>query len=216
MGQKAKPKVLRINISDSWDSNWYGTQYTYKQNLLEDYKIRNFITDELRTAGTSSIIISRKSNTTLVVVYVSRPGVIFGKNGIDIKAVTEEIKNKIDSKIKIEIREIKNPDLDPKVLADFIAGQLVKRVPFRRAMKLGLQKATKAGALGVRIACSGRLGGVEIARKEELKQGSVPLQTFRANIRFAISEASTIYGTCGVKVWVNNGEVANFQNNINS
>ena len=206
MGQKAKPKVLRINIADTWDSMWYGTQKTYKNNLLSDYAIRKFIKNELHMAGTSKIVIFRKSNTTTVHVYISRPGVVFGKKGIDINQLTETMRKDIDSKIKLEIKEIKNPDLDSKVLADFIASQLVKRVPFRRAMKLGLQKASKAGAKGVRIACSGRLGGVEIARKEELKQGSVPLQTFRAKIDFAISEASTIYGICGVKVWINCGD----------
>ena len=206
MGQKAKPKILRINISDEWDSMWYGSKKTYKHFLLIDYKIRNYLRNALKVAGVSKIKINRKSNITNVIVDVARPGIIFGKKGIEIKDIVNEMKQKIDKKVHLEIKEIRSPDLDSKIVAEFIASQLVKRVPFRRAMKQGLQKVLKSGALGVRIACAGRLGGVEIARKEELKEGSVPLQTFRAVIDYALAKASTIYGICGVKVWIYKGD----------
>ncbi|MEK9658137.1 MAG: 30S ribosomal protein S3 [bacterium] len=206
MGQKSKPKVLRINISDDWESRWTANSKTYSNFIVEDHKIRCFLRKELDRALPSRIKIFRKTNYVNVQVYIGRPGVVFGKNGIDVKLLNEDLSKLISKKVIIDIIEVKNTDLDALILAKLVAVQLEKRIPFRRAMKQALQRALKAGALGVRIACSGRLGGVEIARKEDSMEGSIPLHTLGIPIDYANVVAYTIYGKCGVKVWINKGQ----------
>lgn len=208
MGQKAKPKSLRLCISDTWDSRWCASSANYPQYLLDDYKIREHIKKEFKNAIVSKILISRKSQSLYVDVFVARPGIILGKKGMDIKLFTEELRKSFNLKIHVSIKDIKNIDADASTLAQSIATQLEKRIPFRRAMKQVIQKAMKAGAKGVKVECSGRLGGVEIARTETSMEGSIPLHTFRAIIDYSFHEAFTIYGKCGVKVWVYKGQVS--------
>eukprot|EP01047_Picozoa_sp_COSAG01_P000085 COSAG01_NODE_1_length_100484_cov_170.446142_85_plen_216_part_00 len=206
MGQKANPKLLRINISNQWESIWCGTSKSYSIYLLEDFKIRKYLNKELSRAIVSSILINRKSDNIHVDAYVARPGVVFGKKGQDIKLITKGLGTLVNREIFLHIKDIKNTDLDSSAIAQSVSQQLEKRIPFRRAMKQVIQKAMKAGALGIRVSCSGRLGGVEIARRETSMEGSIPLHTFRAIIDSSQSVAHTIYGKCGVKVWVYKGE----------
>lgn len=206
MGQKVHPKSIRLGIVKDWDANWFGTS-EYKTLVLEDFEIRKFLKGELFRAGVSDITINRKAETTKAIVSVGRPGVIFGRNGKDLGLLAEQLKKIVGKPVYIEINEIKNSELNARLLGEWVAFQLEKRVPFRRAMKMAIQKAMKAGAEGVKIGCAGRLGGVEIARSEWYLEGKVPLHTLRADIDYAFSEALTTYGKIGIKVWVYNGEV---------
>lgn len=206
MGQKTNPKALRLGIIQDWDCNWFATA-DYSKFLLQDFKIRSFLKRELDRAGVARIVMNRKTKYSEAVVHVARPGVIFGRNGIDLKILKETVAKEFGVDIKITILELKNPDKDSKLVGEWVTFQIEKRVPFRRVMKMAVQKALKAGALGIKIECSGRLGGVEIARTEWYREGKVPLHTFRADIDYSFSEAITTYGKIGVKVWVYNGEI---------
>ena len=207
MGQKANPKALRLGITDNWDSTWYDF-YNYYDKLLEDFKIRNFLKLELTRAGISSINILRKSDQLEVNVVCARPGIIFGKTGIDLEIVNEQLSKLINHKnLVINIVENKSPDASAPLIAAWICGQIEKRIPFRRAMKSAMQKCLKSGVNGVKVSCSGRLAGIEIARCEWYKEGKVPLHTLRANIDYSFNEALTTYGKIGVKVWLYKGDV---------
>jgi small subunit ribosomal protein S3 len=206
MGQKANPIVLRLGIIRNWDSVWYADK-DYAKFLYEDFKIRQFLKNELARAGLSRININRKTGMIEVNVYVARPGVIFGRGGIDSEMLNLEVSKLIKKDVRVNIHEEKNPEANSRLLCEWIAGQLEKRIPFRRAMKMSIQKALKAGAKGIRVACAGRLGGVEIARTEWYREGKVPLHTFRADIDYSFSEALTTYGKIGIKVWIYNGEI---------
>tara|TARA_B100000427_G_scaffold138364_1_gene115102 strand:+ start:3454 stop:4119 length:666 start_codon:yes stop_codon:yes gene_type:complete len=207
MGQKANPKALRLGITDDWDSTWYDF-YNYSDKLLEDFKIRNFLKSELSRAGISSINILRKSDQLEVNVICARPGIIFGKTGIDLEIVNEQLSKLINQKnLVINIVENKSPDATASLIAAWICGQIEKRIPFRRAMKSAMQKCLKSGVNGVKVSCSGRLAGIEIARCEWYKEGKVPLHTLRANIDYSFNEALTTYGKIGVKVWLYKGDV---------
>ena len=206
MGQKANPKSLRVGIINDWDSTWFGLK-NYGTLLFEDYQIRDLLKDSFARAGVSHIQIDRKSNLTEVKVYVARSGVVVGKKGLDVGVMKDEIKKRIGKDVNIIIIDEKAPDINAKLLGEWIAIQLEKRTPFRRAMKMAVQKALKSGAKGIKVNCSGRLGGAEIARSEWSREGKVPLHTFRADIDYAFSEALTTYGKIGVKVWVYKGEV---------
>ncbi len=206
MGNKANPNVLRLGIIHDWDCSWF-EQKDYAKTILSDFGIRRFIKSELARAGVARVVIERKSGLIEVKVWVSRAGVIFGKKGIEIATLTEELERQVGKKLKITVIEEKNPEIVARLLGEWITGQLEKRVPFRRAMKMAMQKAFKAGAQGVKVTCSGRLGGVEIARTETYREGKVPLHTLRADIDYAFSEALTTYGKIGVKVWVYKGEI---------
>ncbi|MSR88418.1 MAG: 30S ribosomal protein S3 [Candidatus Margulisbacteria bacterium] len=206
MGQKANPKSLRVGIINDWDSTWFGLK-NYGTLLFEDYQIRDLLKDAFNRAGVSHIQIDRKANLTEVKVYVARSGVVVGKKGLDVPVMKEEIKKRIGKDVNIIIIDEKTPDINAKLLGEWIAIQLEKRTPFRRAMKMAVQKALKSGAKGIKVNCSGRLGGAEIARSEWSREGKVPLHTFRADIDYAFSEALTTYGKIGVKVWVYKGEV---------
>ncbi len=206
MGQKANPKGLRLKIVKDWDCSWFATK-NYHEFVKEDYDIRNFLNQELNKAGLSRININRKANTTLVRLFIAKTGVVFGKKGMDVDFLKEQISKLINKPVEVQVLEEKNIDTNAKLIGEWIAIQLEKRVPFRRAMKMAVQKAIKSGALGIKINCSGRLGGVEIARSEWYREGKVPLHTLRADIDYAFSESLTTYGKIGVKVWVYLGEV---------
>jgi small subunit ribosomal protein S3 len=210
MAQKTHPKLFRLGVSQDWDCSWYSDE-NYSTYLLEDHIIRKFISNEFSRAYLSRTFINRKSDFIEIILHVARPGIIFGKSGIDLKYSTERLKNKLNRNISIKVVEVKYPDKSAKLLSDFVASQIERRVPFRRAMKSAIQRAMKSGIYGIKISCSGRLGGVEIARSELYKEGSIPLHTMRAIIDYSLSLATTTYGIIGVKVWLNKGEI-----NINS
>ena len=205
MGQKTNPIGFRLGIIKSWESRWF-SEKDYSKLLQEDINIRKFLMKKLSTAGISKVVIERPAKLAKITIHTSRPGVIIGKKGSDIEKLKKEIGNITEDDVSINIDEIKNPELDSQLVADNIAQQLERRVAFRRAMKRAVQSAMRLGALGIRVNCSGRLGGAEIARTEWYREGRVPLHTLRADIDYGVSRANTTYGICGVKVWIFKGE----------
>ncbi len=205
MGQKTNPIGLRLGINRSWESRWY-SEKDYPKLLQEDIKLRKFLLKNLSSAGISKIVIERPAKLAKITLHTARPGVIIGKKGSDIEKLKTKISMMISGDVSINIVEIKKPELDSKLVADNIAQQLERRVAFRRAMKRAVQSAMRLGALGIRVNCSGRLGGAEIARMEWYREGRVPLHTLRADIDYGVSRANTTYGICGVKVWIFKGE----------
>lgn len=206
MGQKTHPIGLRLGISKGWDSNWYGGN-NYADKLIEDEKIRSYLTARIPKGGISRIVIERTLKRITLTIHTSRPGIVIGKGGKEVDQLKEEIKKITQKEVQINIYEIKRPELDAKLVGDMIASQLAARISFRRAMKTAIASTMRMGAEGVKIMCSGRLGGAEMARTEQYKQGRIPLQTLRANIDYALSESHTIYGVIGVKVWIFKGEI---------
>ena len=206
MGQKVHPVGFRLGILRSWDSNWYD-QKDFSGKLQEDLKVRNYIHNRLKKAGISRILIDRTPKRAVVTIQTSRPGIVIGRSGKEITQLEEELRKVTNKEVKILIHEIKRPELDAYLLAENIANQLEGRISFRRAMKMGITSAMRMGAEGVRVMCGGRLGGAEIARSEQYKEGRIPLHTLRADIDYAQATAMTIYGTIGVKVWVCRGEI---------
>ena len=208
MGQKVNPHGLRVGVIKGWDAKWYASKKNFADNLIEDNKIRTFVKKELFVAGISRIQIERAAKRIKLNIHTAKPGVIIGKGGSGIEALKVKLAKIIDGKnILINIVEVKNTETDAQLMAENIAAQLEKRVSFRRAMKQTIQRAMRQGAKGVKTACSGRLGGAEIARTEHYNEGTIPLQTLRADIDYGFAEADTTYGKIGVKVWVYNGEV---------
>ncbi|ABD45551.1 ribosomal protein S3 [Ehrlichia chaffeensis str. Heartland] len=205
MGQKSNPIGLRLKIINTWDSLWYANK-DYTTKLHEDFLLRKFIKKAFYHASISKVVIARKVDVIMVNVYSAKPGVIIGKKGADIDKVKQQIVKMINNNIELNIIEVKKPELKAVLIAENIAQQLEKRISFRRAMKRSVQSCLKIGAKGIKVSCAGRLGGAEIARTEWYKEGSVPLHTFRANIDYGFSEAKTIYGIIGVKVWVYLGD----------
>ena len=206
MGQKANPKVLRLKIVQDYENMWYSTK-DYSSYLYEDYTIRNYVLNHLKRSSVSQVKLYRKdSDKVFLDILSAKPGMILGKGGDLITKFRETLQRKFNKTFVINIIEEKNPEKRAKLLAEIVAAQLEKRVPFRRAMKMVVQTALKAGAEGVQISCAGRLGGVEIARTEWYQKGRMPLHTFRAKIDYSFVEANTIYGKIGIKVWINNGE----------
>ena len=201
------PHGLRVGIIKDWDSRWYANKKDFADNLVEDYKIREFIKNKLYVAGISRIEIERKANMIRVNVNTAKPGIALGKNGENINKVREELAKKIKKDVNINITEVKNSDMDAQLVAENIASQLERRISYRKAMKQCMAKAMKAGAKGIKTACSGRLGGAEIARSEFYREGTIPLQTLRADIDYGFAEADTTYGKIGIKVWIYKGEV---------
>ena len=206
MGHKTNPTGLRLSIINDWDYEWFATS-KYSQYVLEDFYIKNYLRGELQRAGVARIRIKRKIEFIEVLVHVARPGLILGKNAMDMGILKAHLEKKTGKKVNINLRELKSPDLSSRLIADWICGQLERRVPFRRAVKMAVQRAQKAGAQGIKVMCSGRLGGLEIARSECVREGKVPLHTLRANIDYSIAEALTVYGKIGVQVWIYLGEV---------
>lgn len=206
MGQKTHPIGLRVGIIRGWDSNWYENK-SYSQKLKEDDKLRNYVRNRLKKAGISRIIIDRTSKNIILTIHTSRPGVVIGKSGKEITQLEEELRQICDKDVKVQITEIKRPELDAYLVAENIANQLAGRVSFRRAMKMAITAAMRMGAEGIRIMCSGRLGGAEMARTEQYKEGKIPLHTLRSDIDYALGRAETIYGSIGIKVWICRGEI---------
>jgi len=206
LGQKVNPIGFRVGIIRGWESNWYENG-SYAAKLEEDRKLRNYVKSRLKKAGISRIIIDRTSKNVILTIHTSRPGVVIGKSGKEIAQLEEELKKVTDKEVKVQITEIKRPELDAQLVADNIAQQLQGRISFRRAMKSAITSAMRMGAEGIKIMCSGRLGGAEMARTEQYKEGRIPLHTLRADIDYATSTSFTIYGAIGVKVWICRGEI---------
>src|SRR5487761_1031349 len=206
MGQKVNPIGLRLCIKRTWDSRGFARK-DYSNLLHEDIKLRNFLIERLLQAGVSRIVIERAAKKTRITIHSARPGVVIGKKGADIEKLRADLARMTNTEVSLNIVEIRKPEIEAKLIADGIAQQLERRVAFRRAMKRAVQSAMRFGAQGIRINCSGRLGGAEIARMEWYREGRVPLHTLRADIDFGTSTAKTTYGTCGVKVWVFKGEI---------
>lgn len=206
MGQKANPTSLRLGVNRTWDSRWYADD-NYAGYLHEDVKIKEFLKKKLAQAGISRIVIERPAKKARVTIHSARPGVVIGKKGQDIEALRKEIQSMTASEVQLNILEVRKPELDAQLVADSVAQQLERRVAFRRAMKRVMQSALRLGAEGIKVSCSGRLGGAEIARTEQYHDGTIPLQTLRADIDYGFAEAATTYGRIGVKVWLYRGEV---------
>ena len=206
MGQKVNPHGLRVGVIKEWDSKWYADA-DFSDFLVEDYNIRKFLKKKLYAAGISKIEIERASDRVKVIIHTAKPGVVIGKGGNEIEITKKELSKLTDKKILVDIKEIKRPDKDAQLVAENIALQLENRVSFRRAMKSCMGRTMKSGALGIKTACSGRLGGADMARTEFYSEGTIPLQTLRANIDYGFAEADTTYGKVGVKVWIYKGEV---------
>ena len=207
MGQKMDPHGLRVGIIKDWDSKWYANKKDFADNLVEDYKIREFVKEKLYIAGISKVEIERRANTIKVSAFTAKPGIALGKNGENVTKIRNDLSKKFKKDINLNIVEVKNVDTDAQLVAENIASQLERRISYRKAMKQCMAKAMKAGAKGIKTACSGRLGGAEIARSEFYREGTIPLQTLRADIDYGFAEADTTYGKVGVKVWIYKGEV---------
>ena len=208
MGQKVNPHGLRVGVIKDWDSRWFTTDKKEFGNLLlEDHNVRNFLKKRLYSAGVAKIEIERSANKLKLDLHVAKPGVVIGKAGAGIDALKAELEKMTKKTVIVNIVEVRNPDKDAQLVAENIAGQLERRISFRRAMKQCMQKAMKSGALGIKTSVSGRLGGADMARTEFYKEGTVPLQTLRADIDYGFAEADTTYGKIGVKVWIYKGEV---------
>jgi small subunit ribosomal protein S3 len=207
MGHKTNPIGLRLQINRTWDSRWYAEGRNYGKQLEEDLKMRKFIIETLPQAAISKVVIERPAKLCRVSIYAARPGVIIGKKGADIEKLRSALAKMTSSDVKLNIVEIRKPEIDAKLVAQGIADQLIRRVAFRRAMKRAVQSALRLGAEGIKITCGGRLGGAEIARVEWYREGRVPLHTLRANIDYAEAEALTAYGIIGIKCWIFKGEI---------
>ncbi len=207
MGHKVNPIGLRVGINRTWDSRWYANTKEYGDLLHEDLKIRAYIKKECAQAGVSRVIIERPHRKCRVTIHTARPGVIIGKKGADIEKLRKKVASLTDSELHLNIVEIRRPELDAQLVAENIALQLERRVAFRRAMKKAVNTALRFGVKGIKISCSGRLGGAEMARREWYREGRVPLHTLRADIDYGLAEAKTTYGIIGVKVWIFKGEV---------
>jgi small subunit ribosomal protein S3 len=206
MGQKVNPHGLRVGVIKEWDSKWYA-EADFSDNLVEDYNIRKFLKKKLFSAGVSKIELERAADRVKVIVYTAKPGVVIGKGGADIEKTKKELQKLTGKNVLVDIKEIKRPDRDAQLVAENIALQLENRVSFRRAMKSCMGRTMKSGALGIKTSCSGRLGGADMARTEFYSEGTIPLQTLRADIDYGFAEADTTYGKVGVKVWIYKGEV---------
>ena len=201
MGQKVNPIGFRVGIIRGWESNWYESK-SYAEKLNEDKKLRLYIQNRLKKAGISRIVIDRTSKNVVLTIHTSRPGVVIGKSGKEIAQLEQELKSITDKEVKVQISEIKRPELDAYLVAENIGQQLRGRISFRRAMKQAITSSRRMGAEGIRIMCSGRLGGAEMARSEQYKEGKIPLHTLRANIEYGFAEANTTAGKIGIKVWI--------------
>ena len=207
MGQKVNPHGLRVGVIKDWDSRWYAREDKVGDLIVEDYNIRKYLKSTLYSAGIAKIEIERDNAKVKISIHCSRPGVIIGKGGTEIEKLRQDVEKLIGKKVAISIVEVRTPDTNAQLVAENIAQQLEKRISFRRAMKQAMQRAMKANAKGIKLLCAGRLGGAEIARSEGYHDGSIPLQTMRADIDYGFAEAKTTYGRVGVKVWLYKGEV---------
>lgn len=206
MGQKVNPHGLRLNITRTWDSIWYADK-EYSTYLIEDQKIKKFLKKRLQHAGLSKVKIERTGEQVRIKLFTARPGIVIGKKGAEIEILKKELEKLISRKVSIDIQEVRRPEADAQLVAENIAQQLIRRIAFRRAMKKAVSSALRFGVQGIKISCSGRLGGAEMSRCEWVREGRVPLHTLRADVDYALAEANTTYGIIGVKVWIFNGEV---------
>tara|TARA_B100000401_G_scaffold226927_1_gene153669 strand:- start:31 stop:708 length:678 start_codon:yes stop_codon:yes gene_type:complete len=206
MGQKVNPYGIRLGINKTWSSRWF-SKSEYTKLLHQDLKIKEYVESKLKNASISKINIERAAKKLRLSIYSSRPGIIIGKKGADIETLKNTLSKMSNLEVFLDIKEVRKPEVEAKLVAENIANQLEKRVSFRRAMKKAVQSAIRLGAKGVKVVCSGRLGGAEIARTEKYHEGSVPLHTLRGDIDYATAEAETTYGICGIKVWINKGEI---------
>ena len=215
MGQKINPTGLRIGVIKNWESRWYAGKSNFGDTLVEDYKLREYLLETLAPAGVPKVEIERDAKRVYVNIHCAKPGMVIGRGGAEIEKLKETCKKKLggEKEVSINIIEIKQPDLDAQLVAENIASQLERRISFRRAMKQCIGRTMKLGARGIKIQCSGRLGGAEIARSETYHEGTIPLQTIRADIDYGFAEAKTTYGRVGVKVWLYKGEVLREANN---
>ncbi len=207
MGQKVNPIGFRVGINRGWDSIWFAKKRDYGRLLIEDYKIRGYIKKNVVNSGVSQVIIERTSKKCIVSIYTSRPGFVIGKKGSDVDKIKKNLSKITNNEVSLNIKEVKKPELNAYLVAENIAQQLVKRIAYRKTMKRAIQSALRLGGKGIRVSLSGRLAGNEIARTEWLREGSVPLHTFRADVDYAEAEALTTYGIIGVKVWIYKGEI---------
>ena len=207
MGQKVNPHGLRVGVIKDWDSRWYAREDKVGDLIVEDYNIRKYLKSTLYAAGIAKIEIERDNAKVKINIHCSRPGVIIGKGGTEIEALRQKVEAKLGKTVALNIVEVRSPDMNAQLVAENIAAQLEKRISFRRAMKQAIQRATRLGAKGIKCSCGGRLGGAEIARSESYHEGTIPLQTIRADIEYGFAEAATTFGRIGVKVWIYKGEV---------
>ncbi len=207
MGQKVDPRGFRVGVINDWNSKWYADKAHFGDYVVEDHKIREYIKKKLYVSGISKIEIERTSKNVKINVYTAKPGIVIGKGGNLAENLKNELEKMINKQVNLNILEVKDVDTNAQLVAENIAGQLERRISFRRAMKQCMQKAMKMGALGIKASCSGRLGGADMARTEFYKEGTVPLQTLRADIDYGFAEADTTYGKVGVKVWIYKGEI---------
>ncbi len=206
MGQKVNPHGLRVGVIKDWDSKWYA-EADFADCLIEDHKIRTFLKKRLYSAGVSKIEIERASDRVKIIIHTAKPGVVIGKGGAEIEKLKAELQKLVSKKLIVDIKEVKRPDRDAQLVAENIAAQLENRVSYRRALKSTMSRTMKSGALGIKAAVAGRLGGADIARSEFYSEGTIPLQTLRADIDYGFAEADTTYGKLGVKVWIYKGEI---------
>ena len=206
MGQKVNPHGLRVGVIKDWNSRWYADA-DFADNLIEDHKIRTYLKKRLYSAGVSKIEIERASDRVKIIIHTAKPGVVIGKGGAEIEKLKAELQKLVSKKLIVDIKEVKRPDRDAQLVAENIAAQLENRVSYRRALKSTMSRTMKSGALGIKAAVAGRLGGADIARSEFYSEGTIPLQTLRADIDYGFAEADTTYGKIGVKVWIYKGEV---------
>ena len=216
MGQKVNPISLRLGINRGWDSVWFAKKNEYGKFLIEDYKIREYIKKNVVNSGVSQVIIERTTKKCIISIYTSRPGFVIGKKGSDVEKIKKNLSKISSTEVSLNIKEVKRPELNSYLVAENIAQQLVKRIAFRKTMKRAMQSALRLGAKGIRVCLAGRLGGNEIARTEWLREGSVPLHTFRADVDYAEAEALTTYGIIGIKVWIYKGEILSKNSNKNN
>ncbi len=207
MGQKVNPHGFRVGVIKDWDSRWFANDNVFGDTLVEDYNLRKFLKKTLRAAGVPRIEIERTTSRVRLNIHCAKPGIVIGRNGSEIEKLRAVCEKKLGKPVNINIVEVKNPDVNSILVAESVAEQLEKRVSFRRAMKMAISRAMKSGAKGIKIMVSGRLGGAEIARTEQYHEGTIPLQTIRADIDYGFAEAATTYGRLGIKVWIYKGEV---------
>ena len=209
MGQKVNPHGLRVGVIKNWDSRWFAKDEVFGDTLVSDYKIRKYLKGELQDAGVPKIEIERDSRRVRVFIHCAKPGMVIGKGGVEIEKYKAELEKMVGMPVALNVVEVRQPDLDAQLVAENVCSQLEKRVAFRRAMKMSIRNTMRLGAKGIKIMCSGRLAGAEIARSETYHEGTIPLQTLRADIEYGFWEANTTYGKIGVKVWIYRGEVLN-------
>ena len=213
MGQKINPTGLRIGVIKDWESRWYAKKSDFGANLVEDYELREYLLETLAPAGVPKVEIERTAKRVRINIHVAKPGMVIGRGGAEIEKLKATLERKLGKEVSLNIIEIKNPDVNAQLVAESIASQLERRISFRRALKQAIGRAMKLGAKGIKCQVSGRVGGAEIARSETYKEGTIPLQTIRADIDYGFAEAKTTYGRIGVKVWIYTGEVLQVSNN---